>query len=158
MSTALPLSQSFCQHLPERVAKVEPDAALEGALLALCQQGQQAWPGIDLPALDFVRHLSRHLPPEQAPLAFLAAVAASDLYLACACVEQLPAAVAQFLSTFGARIPNYLGRLGRNPEVVNEVRQIIATRCIVGDEAHPPALTTYSATGSLEGWLDPLRR
>jgi RNA polymerase sigma-70 factor (ECF subfamily) len=112
------------------------------------EAGRNAFPTIDLPRDTFVRFAEARAQtwsgnPERA----------ADLYLACACVAQLPAAVVQFLATFGTRIPNYLGRLGRNPEVVNEVRQIIATRCIVGDGAHPPALTTYSATGSLEGWL-----
>jgi RNA polymerase sigma-70 factor (ECF subfamily) len=115
---------------------------------AAYEAGRDAFPTIDLPREAFLRFVESRMQtwagnPERAP----------DLYLACACVERISAAVAQFLSTFGPRIPNYLGRLGRNPDVVNEVRQIIATRCIVGDGVRPPALTTYSATGSLEGWL-----
>jgi RNA polymerase sigma-70 factor, ECF subfamily len=110
--------------------------------------GRSTWPGIELPRETF--------------MAFAAARAntwkgnaerAADLYLACACVEKVPAAVAEFLSTFGERIPLYLKRLARNSDVVAEVRQILVTRCIVGDAEHPPALTGYSATGSLEGWL-----
>jgi len=78
---------------------------------------------------------------------------AADLYLACACIAQVPAAVSQFMTRFADRVPRYLGRLARNADLVSEVRQILVTRCIVGDAAHPPALNTYSATGSLEGWL-----
>jgi len=115
---------------------------------AAYEAGRNAFPTIDLPREAFLLFVESRAQtwagnPERAP----------DLYLACACVERIPAAVAHFLATFGTRIPNYLGRLGRNPDVVNEVRQIIATRCIVGDGVRPPALTTYSATGSLEGWL-----
>jgi RNA polymerase sigma-70 factor, ECF subfamily len=121
-------------------APISADAAYEA--------GCNAFPTIELPRGTFLRFVESRAQtwagnPERAP----------DLYLACACVERVPAAVVQFLATFGTRIPNYLGRLGRNPDVVNEVRQIIATRCIVGDGIRPPALTTYSATGSLEGWL-----
>jgi len=78
---------------------------------------------------------------------------AADLYLACACIERVPAGVAAFMDRFGERVPAYLGKLARNPDLVAEVRQILLTRCIVGDAGHPPALSTYSATGSLEGWL-----
>jgi RNA polymerase sigma-70 factor (ECF subfamily) len=122
------------------VAPISADAAYEA--------GRAAFPTIDLPREAFLRFVEARAQtwaghPERAP----------DLYLACACVEKIPAAIGHFLSTFGKRIPHYLGRLGRNSDVVNEVRQIIATRCIVGDGVHPPALTSYSATGSLEGWL-----
>ena len=78
---------------------------------------------------------------------------ATDMYLACACVEKIPAAVAEFLAVFGERIPLYLGKLARNADLVAEVRQILVTRCVIGDANKPPALMAYSATGSLEGWL-----
>lgn len=77
----------------------------------------------------------------------------ADLFLACACVERIPAAIAEFLAAFGERIPLYLGKLARNADLVAEVRQILVTRCVIGDANKPPALTAYSATGSLEGWL-----
>jgi RNA polymerase sigma-70 factor (ECF subfamily) len=78
---------------------------------------------------------------------------AADLYLACACVARLPAAATEFLARFADRIPKYLGRLARNPDLVAEVRQIVVMRCIVADGDGPPALEGYSATGSLEGWV-----
>ena len=78
---------------------------------------------------------------------------ATDMYLACACVEKIPTAVAEFLAVFGERIPLYLGKLARNADLVAEVRQILVTRCVIGDADKLPALMAYSATGSLEGWL-----
>jgi RNA polymerase sigma-70 factor, ECF subfamily len=78
---------------------------------------------------------------------------AADLYLACACVEGLPAGIAEFLARFADRIPLFLGRFARNPDLVAEVRQTIVTRCLIGNGAKRPALVSYSATGSLEGWL-----
>jgi RNA polymerase sigma-70 factor, ECF subfamily len=107
-----------------------------------------AWPEIDLPRETFIAFADARAAgwqgnPERA----------ADLYLACACIERIPAAVAEFMSSFGERIPQYLKRLARNPDMVAEVRQVLITRCIIGDEGHPPALVTYSATGSLEGWL-----
>jgi RNA polymerase sigma-70 factor, ECF subfamily len=78
---------------------------------------------------------------------------AADLYLACACVERLPAAVAEFVSEYGERIPSFLRRVSNDRDLVADVRQIIMLRCVIGEGARPPALTTYSATGSLEGWV-----
>jgi RNA polymerase sigma-70 factor, ECF subfamily len=110
--------------------------------------GRSAYPAIDLPRSAFTRFAEARAEtwkgnPDRA----------ADLYLACACVERVPAAVAEFLAAFGERIPVYLGRLARNADLVAEVRQILVTRCLVGDGDKPPALHSYSATGSLEGWL-----
>jgi RNA polymerase sigma-70 factor (ECF subfamily) len=110
--------------------------------------GRGAWPKIDLGRAAFVAFAEGRSEtwcgnPERA----------ADLYLACACIERVSAAVAEFVSRYGARIPIYLGRLARNPDLVAEVRQILVTRCIVGEAGSPPALNAYSGTGSLEGWL-----
>jgi RNA polymerase sigma-70 factor (ECF subfamily) len=110
--------------------------------------GRVAYPAIELPRATFTAFAEARIETWAGN-----EERSADLYLACACVERVPAAVAEFLSRYGDRIPMYLGRLARNPDLVAEVRQIIVSRCIVGDGAGPPALTTYSATGSLEGWL-----
>lgn len=77
----------------------------------------------------------------------------ADLYLAAACVAQIPAAVAEFMERFGARIPQYIARVAHDREIVAEVRQIIATRCLVAEPGRPAALSSYSGAGSLEGWV-----
>jgi RNA polymerase sigma-70 factor, ECF subfamily len=110
--------------------------------------GRQAYPKIDLPREAFDAFARARAETWNG-----SSERATDLFLACACVQHLPAAVAEFLARFGDRIPVYLGRLARDPDLVAEVRQIIVTRCIVGDGGNPPALNTYSGTGSLEGWL-----
>lgn len=78
---------------------------------------------------------------------------AADLYFACACVNGIPGAAELFFETFGDRIPSYLGALGKHPDQVDEVRQIVLVRCLVPDEGRPPALASYSGRGSLEGWI-----
>jgi RNA polymerase sigma-70 factor (ECF subfamily) len=110
--------------------------------------GRSAYPKIDLPRQAFDAFAQA-----RAETWGGSAERAADLYLACACVERIPAGVAEFLGRFGDRIPVFLGRLARNPDLVAEVRQIVVTRCIVGDGGNPAALNSYSGTGSLEGWL-----
>lgn len=112
------------------------------------ETGRSAHPNVDLPLAAFTAFAQARAAtwagnPERA----------ADLYLACACVERLPAAVAEFMSKYGERIPVFLRRLSGNRDLVAEVRQIIVTRCIVGEGTNPPALANYSATGSLEGWV-----
>jgi RNA polymerase sigma-70 factor (ECF subfamily) len=101
--------------------------------------GRSTYPAIDLTPAAFVSFAAARAEtwggdPERA----------ADLYLACACVEGLPAGIAEFLARFAGRIPLFLGRFAS---------QTIVTRCLVGNDANPPALVSYSATGSLEGWL-----
>jgi RNA polymerase sigma-70 factor (ECF subfamily) len=121
--------------------------AIEYAFLA----GQQALPGIELPKESFAEFAGTRA--EHAAVWGSDPERAADLYLVAACVAQQPHAIAEFLSRFGARIPKYLGRLSSNADLTNEVRQIIATRCLVADPDRPAALNSYSGAGSLEGWV-----
>ncbi|MDB4960699.1 MAG: putative DNA-binding regulatory protein [Myxococcales bacterium] len=77
----------------------------------------------------------------------------ADLYLACACAAAGSGAAELFLERFGDRIPSYLGKLGSDRDLVDEVRQIVLVRCLLGDVERAPAITSYSGRGSLEGWV-----
>src|SRR5262249_51538287 len=79
--------------------------------------GRGAYPTINLPRAAFTAFAQA-----RAETWGGAAERAADMYLACACVERLPAAVAEFLARFGDRIPAFIGRLARNPDLVAEVR------------------------------------
>lgn len=78
---------------------------------------------------------------------------APDLYFACACATGASGAAEQFLARFGDQIPGYLGRLGRDRDLVDEVRQIVLVRCLLGEPGRPPAIASFSGRGSLEGWV-----
>jgi RNA polymerase sigma-70 factor (ECF subfamily) len=78
---------------------------------------------------------------------------AADLYLACACAEGIEGAAVVFLDTHGDRIATYLGRIVSCQDHIEEVRQRVLVRCLIGDETRPPAITSYSGRGSLEGWV-----
>jgi RNA polymerase sigma-70 factor, ECF subfamily len=112
------------------------------------EAGRTAYPSIDLARDAFIRFAEERSATWQGD-----PERAADLYLACACVQGVPAAISEFLTKFGERIPLYLGRLARHSDTVAEVRQILVTRCLVGDSERQPALIKYSGTGSLEGWL-----
>ncbi|HEY4178116.1 MAG TPA: hypothetical protein VGM90_14815 [Kofleriaceae bacterium] len=78
---------------------------------------------------------------------------AADLYVACACATGAPNAAESFLERYAAHIATYLGRLGSDRDLVDEVRQVVLVRCLLGDGDKLPAITSYSGRGSLEGWV-----
>jgi RNA polymerase sigma-70 factor (ECF subfamily) len=107
------------------------------------RQGAAAWPTINLAAEDFARYLAdRNFPPDPPN--------GADLYLACACVLQLPAALRIFETTYMAQVPLYVSRLRPAPEVLDELGQHLREKLLVGP---PPKLMEYSGKGRLGAWL-----
>lgn len=115
------------------------------------QAGRRAFPNIELAESAFAEYAQARA--EQVNVWGANADRAADLYLAAACVSQTPAAISEFLARFGERIPQYLGRLARTSDLISEVRQIIAMRCLVAEPGRPAGLDSYSGAGSLEGWV-----
>src|SRR5271168_2973007 len=71
-----------------------PNGAEIGELLhAQIVAVQAAYPEVRFDDEIFVRHLARHLPAGAGLRAWLGAIHAGDLYLACACAEGVPAAI-----------------------------------------------------------------
>jgi RNA polymerase sigma-70 factor (ECF subfamily) len=72
---------------------------------------------------------------------------AGDLALACACLAEDSAALADFDRRFLARVADYIGSLGRTVEL-DEVRQQLGIKLLVRGK-----LASYSGLGSLDGWV-----
>jgi RNA polymerase sigma-70 factor (ECF subfamily) len=72
---------------------------------------------------------------------------AADLALACACLAQDPAALAEFERRFLTRVDVYVGSLAKAVEL-DEIRQQLAIKLLVNGR-----LTSYSGHGPLEGWV-----
>ncbi len=75
---------------------------------------------------------------------------AGDLFLACACAAQLPAALRAFESSYLQRVPEYLARLRPTPTLIDEVSQLLRERLFVGAA---PKIREYSGKGTLGAWL-----
>lgn len=128
------------------------EKALE-RISALHDAGQRAWPGVALPVGDFVRHLARRLPPGTAPAAFLDAVHAADLYLACACALGLPAALATFERDYLRQVPALLTGLSLSPSQVDEVCQLLRDKLLLARPGEEPKIAGYSGRGPLMAFL-----
>lgn len=125
---------------------------LEALLETLWQGGQRAWPEFALPAPAFIQHLAARAPPGDARR-FLAVVAGSDLYLACACAQGLPAALAALDRTILARVPSFIARVSADPSFIDEVRQHLRERLLLATPGAAPKIAEYSGAGALQAFV-----
>jgi RNA polymerase sigma-70 factor (ECF subfamily) len=110
------------------------------------------WPTIDLSTELFAAHLADRLPLDADLETALARIHASDLYLACACVNGNADAIAAFDLHYIAVIDRTLPRLGMDADVVSEVKQRLRHALLVG-EAGPPRIAKFAGRGDLRRWV-----
>lgn len=113
----------------------------ETSLASLWSKGQVAHPQLPIAAEVFADYLRAR--PGVEPSA-----AAEDLYLACACVLQIPGAIEQFESYVARDLDAALSKSPRAER--DDLLQAIRLKLFTGD---PPGLAGYSGLGSLRGWF-----
>ncbi|MBC7975586.1 MAG: sigma-70 family RNA polymerase sigma factor [Myxococcales bacterium] len=105
----------------------------------LYEEARASWPSIELAFETFAARLSAggraHAP---------------DLYLACACAEQHPAALAEFDRMFLRCVRDAVARIDRSHDFVAEVQQILRERLLVGPDAK---IREYRGGGALASWI-----
>ncbi len=147
-----PLSAMFLgqAHPPASAA-----SELEPLLRQIADEARSAWPTVKLAPEPFVRYLAERIPAGGDVVSKLRALHTSDLYLACACVEGNPEALAAFEQAFVPRVPEYLAR-GRAPEgFIADVKQELRARLLAprpGQERRI-GLAAYSGRGPLGAWV-----
>ncbi|MDY7230396.1 sigma-70 family RNA polymerase sigma factor [Hyalangium rubrum] len=119
----------------------------------LFREGREAWPSLALEASSFMRHVARHVPERSDPEKYLEGLHGADLYLACACKEGVPGAVAAFQASYGATVEAALR--GRNvpPAEREELGQAFWEKLFVGHPGVPAKIGDYSGRGPLGGWV-----
>jgi RNA polymerase sigma-70 factor, ECF subfamily len=122
----------------------------EAVLRELLDAGQAAWPSVTLDPERFMRHLARHLPGEESP-EVLRKIQGADLYLACACAEGDREALREFERHILHKVPARARQLP--PSTVDEVRQVLRRRLLVGSGDAPPKIADYSGRGPLLTWV-----
>jgi RNA polymerase sigma-70 factor (ECF subfamily) len=76
-----------------------------------------------------------------------------DLYLAFACAERDRAALAEFERRYLALVPQWIARLREQDSFVDEVRQRLRERVLLGVEKRAPKILDYSGRGALGAWV-----
>ena len=134
------------------VRQERPDVAVTEsfgpALESRVRSAQAAWRDVKVDPDRFVRHLAARLEP---PLATLDQLHVEDLYLACGCLEGLPAALEAFDRIHGAGIDLVISAAGVDP--ANGMRERVRERLIIRIGDAPPKIATYAGKGSLGSWV-----
>jgi RNA polymerase sigma-70 factor (ECF subfamily) len=133
---------------PEAIDEVGA-AELEQALAYVVRTGASAWPSVQLPEDAFVSRVADHFSNDDTLIDWLRSVRAVDLFLASACAERVPNAIATFDREFLASVPAILARGGFRELQADEIRQRVRERLFVGASK----IADYSGRGSLAGWL-----
>jgi len=125
-------------------------SAIEERLPALLEAARRAWPGVEVDAATFGAYVADRLPPQMDAQLALPALHTSDLYLACACVQRQPAAIAAFEREHLTRVGPIVARMDRSPDFADEVRQRLRERLLVGPHLR---IGEYTGAGPLAAWV-----
>jgi RNA polymerase sigma-70 factor len=130
------------------------DPGLAVALERFHDLGRRRWSCVPVLApADLVSHLALHLPPGGDRAVELAKLAAEDLYLACACLLELPGAAKELDEHFIARVPLFVAHIDSSRAFADEIAQQLRVRLLVQEGERRPRIADYSGRGSLVGWL-----
>lgn len=144
-----PLSTAFREALVPPLS--ESSSELDVALAAYVEAARVPWPDFGLEPEDFVRYLAERVTDAQLP----PLRHASDLWLAWACVQGAPAALACFFRDYEALVMRVVRRRGGPDDLAADVRQMLAEKILVGDArtGRRAKLADYKGQGALRGWI-----
>lgn len=129
-------------------------ADLERRLHDILEACRAAWPGLAVADHAFVRHLAANLPHDGDLDSCLSRIQCPDLYLACGCVAQDPAALAAFDGTILSQTVSVLQRMRLSESQIDEVLQVLRAKLLVSSERErSPLLASYAGRGPLVGWV-----
>ncbi|MHB8879242.1 MAG: sigma factor-like helix-turn-helix DNA-binding protein, partial [Myxococcaceae bacterium] len=107
-----------------------------------------AWPDLEVDELLFIEHLALRLPPDGT----LAAVHATDLYLAFACLLGDPLALEHLDRGFLRQVRPALERLPPGL-TIDEVQQTLRQKLLMRNGESAPKIGDYSGRGALLHWV-----
>jgi RNA polymerase sigma-70 factor (ECF subfamily) len=157
MEDPLKLSAAFLAGAPADIAVSSHAGELEKLLRDAWETGRGPWQQLPLPADVFVRHLARQMPAGNAGSSLallLEQLELADLYLACACMQGVPAAVEALEHQYLEKLPSLLSYLRLPTALLDEVCQQVRIHLLVGTtDATGPRLGDYTGRGSLMSWI-----
>jgi RNA polymerase sigma-70 factor (ECF subfamily) len=135
-------------------AHLEEDSTrgIDHTLDLLIAEAESAWPHVRLDPNLFVERLARNVSAAD-PLGSLAALHASDLYLALACAEGDRAAMTALDTEFLGHIPRYVAGIDPARAFADEVQQEVREKLLVRGESGRAKIDEYTGKGPLGGFL-----
>lgn len=128
----------------------------EDALAALLREraaaAREAWPGVELSDAAFAAHVAGCAPDRTEPLAAIAALETSDLFLACACARGDGKAIRHFERRVLPLAEPAIARVDPSPDFVDEALHEVRVRLLVDGEQGPARIRSYLGRGPLSHW------
>jgi RNA polymerase sigma-70 factor (ECF subfamily) len=130
--------------------------ALEAQLRAFWKQALEEGLTVNATAVDaagFMRHLAERLFPTGTLREAVELVRPQDLFLAYACLQGDPAALAKVSEELIPQAARTVSRIDPAPDFLEEVLQLIRERLLVTVEGRPARLSEYTGRGALGAWV-----
>ncbi len=147
MAVAFPVTEvaGFLSRAPRVPRASVANRMDDGVVRGLYDAGAAAHPTVRMTLDRFAARLGER--------AVGADARAGDLFLAVACEEKDPAALAAFETEMIGRLRSLLRRIESDRELIDELVQVLRVRVLVGTGEIGPRIATYTGSGSLVGWL-----
>jgi RNA polymerase sigma-70 factor (ECF subfamily) len=121
----------------------------------ITDRARARWPGVTLDPTRFrERLLECAARPDASPEEVLPSLHTDDIYLACACAAGDVPALELFDAQLLTRVGDFVARVGRAPQFVDEVRQRLREALLVGRSGGRPGIAAFSGRGALASWVN----
>jgi RNA polymerase sigma-70 factor len=150
------LAATFLAHAKVRLAPPSDAASLNNLLTRVWESARAQWPAVKLDPGLFMQHLAERLPREEAARALealLSQVAVGDLYLACACLHDVPLAIETFEQHYLRKLPKLLRDYERSAAAIDEICQLTRVKLLVPTAEGLPKIGEYKGKGALMNWV-----
>ncbi|MCY1014587.1 RNA polymerase subunit sigma-70 [Pyxidicoccus sp. MSG2] len=147
------LLRSFLEGAARPAAPEEADELARQLADALAR-AREAWPGVEVAAEDFARHLGARVAREASLTDGLRALAVEDLYLARACLAGDRVALDGLQRAVLVPVSRAVRRVDASDAFVDEVLQLTRMKLLVGGARQEPRLAEYAGRGALRRWTE----
>jgi RNA polymerase sigma-70 factor (ECF subfamily) len=128
-------------------------APLDEAQRSALAAARARWPEFSVEDDDFLKHIERHLGPEQSLDEALRSLHLADLYCALACARGEPRALTCFDREFLRPGSSALSRIDPAPEFAAEVKQLVRQKLLLPVDGGEPRIADYAGRGPLLHWV-----
>ncbi|MDI3287436.1 sigma-70 family RNA polymerase sigma factor [Polyangium sp. 15x6] len=128
-------------------------ASLEAALASLLAAARACFPDVKIEPDVFIPYLAARVDTDAPLIRALSPRAGADLYLACACARGDATAIATFDKTLLRDVTAALARIDLGSTTLEDLRDRIRHRILVGEGGSLPRIAEYAGRGDLRGWL-----
>jgi RNA polymerase sigma-70 factor (ECF subfamily) len=146
------LATTFLGRLGAHATPLVPHEMIDGTLLSIALRSEAAWPDLAIDRDAFAARLADAVRSEEDPIAALATLNTSDLYLAFGCAAGNARALAYFERAHLAEVPAFVAHFGFDAASLQDLMQALRRRLLVGADGDAK-IAGYSGRGPLGGWL-----